>query len=690
VFGDVSGGIFEQGVGGAVTVLVAGAASLNQTPLDWLGNRDRIVSALRLAREQGIGLLCLPELCITGYGCEDAFYAEHVSETALDMLYEILPETRGLCVCLGLPLVHRNGLFNAACLVVDGAIAGFVVKQNLAGDGLHYEPRWFKPWPAGLRTWVTIRGERYPLGDWMFDLGGVLVGFEICEDAWVAKRPGAELALRGVDVIVNPSASHFAFGKARIRERFVVEGSRAFAVSYLYANLMGCESGRIVYDGGALIASGGELLGLGRRLSYHDVHVISANVDIAKTRLQRRASSSYRPALQAGDEDVVVIPWQWPGAVACQTPRAPVREAWGSSERARHEAFARVVALGLFDYMRKSRSKGFVLSLSGGADSSTCALLVHLMVHFGTQDLGLDGFKAKLSHVTGIAEALSLADLTRCLLTCVYQSTANSSSTTREAARELAHALGARFSEWDIDTMVKAYTGLVGQTIGRALDWQTDDLALQNVQARARGPAVWMLANVLGALLLTTSNRSEAAVGYATMDGDTCGGLSPIGGIDKAFVREWLIGMETEGLTGIPAFSVLALVNRQAPTAELRPAGQSQTDEADLMPYDVLVQIERAAIRDKASPLAVYDMLLAHPESARHTPAQWGQWITRFFRLWCQSQWKRERFAPAFHLDDQNLDPKTWCRFPILSGHYELELQALAVRMAEQAASSAH
>ncbi len=108
------------------------------------------------------------------------------------------------------------------------------------------------------------------------------------------------------------------------------------------------------------------------------------------------------------------------------------------------------------------------------------------------------------------------------------------------------------------------------------------------------------------------------------------------------------------------------------------------------MPYDVLVQVERAAIRDKASPLAVYDMLLAHPESARHTPAQWGQWITRFFRLWCQSQWKRERFAPAFHLDDQNLDPKTWCRFPILSGHYELELQALAARMAEQAASSAH
>src|SRR5205085_1442418 len=115
-----------------------------------------------------------------------------------------------------------------------------------------------------------------------------------------------------------------------------------------------------------------------------------------------------------------------------------------------------------------------------------------------------------------------------------------------------------------------------------------DDIALQNIQARVRSPGIWMLANIAGALLLTTSNRSEAAVGYATMDGDTSGGLSPVAGIDKAFLREWLAWMEVAGPLGTQPLPILGLVNRQQPTAELRPATEAQTDEKDLMPYPVL------------------------------------------------------------------------------------------------------
>ena len=115
--------------------------------------------------------------------------------------------------------------------------------------------------------------------------------------------------------------------------------------------------------------------------------------------------------------------------------------------------------------------------------------------------------------------------------------------------------------------------------IGRKLSWEKDDLALQNIQARVRSPGVWMLANVQGALLLATSNRSEASVGYATMDGDTSGGLSPLVAIDKAFIREWLVWMEKTGPTGITALPALAAVNAQEPTAELRPSEEGQTDE---------------------------------------------------------------------------------------------------------------
>jgi len=206
-------------------------------------------------------------------------------------------------------------------------------------------------------------------------------------------------------------------------------------------------------------------------------------------------------------------------------------------------------------------------------------------------------------------------------------------------------------------------------------------LALQNIQARARAPGIWLLANLRGALLLATSNRSEAAVGYATMDGDTCGGLSPIAGIDKAFLRHWLKWMETTGPSGVGPLPALAAVNVQQPTAELRPAQSKQTDEEDLMPYDLLDEIERAAIRDKLTPLEVYRTVAPqHPQLAAE---QLGAAIERFFLLWSRNQWKRERYAPSFHLDDENLDPKTWCRFPILSGGFQRELRQLRDYLAE-------
>jgi NAD+ synthase (glutamine-hydrolysing) len=159
------------------------------------------------------------------------------------------------------------------------------------------------------------------------------------------------------------------------------------------------------------------------------------------------------------------------------------------------------------------------------------------------------------------------------------------------------------------------------------------------------------------------------------MDGDTCGGLSPIAGIDKAFLRHWLRWLETDGNDDIAPVPALAAVNTQQPTAELRPAEAGQTDEDDLMPYPVLDAIERLAIRDKKSPAEVLTLITAtFPD---YSPETHKSWIVRFFRLWSRNQWKRERYAPSFHLDDENLDPKTWCRFPILSGGYQRELEDL-------------
>lgn len=656
-----------------------GAAVLNQTPLDWVGNRERIKLAIESARKQGVSVLCLPEMCLTGYGCEDAFHAPGTHEYAVRMLFELAPLTRGLIVSFGLPVLFNGGLFNAACLVADGKILGFVGKQNLAGDGIHYEPRWFKRWPDNVRGEVTLNGEKFPIGDLVFDCGGVRIGFEICEDAWAAERPGGQLAGQGVDLILNPSASHFAFGKHEVRKRFVIEGSRAFSVGYIYANLLGNEAGRAIYDGDAMIAAAGKLLAVGPRFSYADYHVTSAVIDLDTARLSRTRNAGFRPTLSGEMGATIAAPFDFPPLTPDRS--TPTQDTWESGPWIKEEEFTRAESLALFDYLRKSRSRGFVVSLSGGADSAAVSILSAWMITFALAEIGRDALLAKLAYIPGLADCQTPPDFVRELLTCVYQRTRNSGPVTLNAAKSVADGLGAEFLEFDVDAQVQGYIGMVAKGIGRELTWQQDDIALQNIQARTRSPSVWLLANIRGALLLSTSNRSEAAVGYATMDGDTSGGLSPIAGIDKAFLRRWLRWVETNGPGGVGPLPAVHPVNEQQPTAELRPSAAKQTDEDDLMPYELLDAVERASIRDKKSPWEI--LLLMRVEFPQYTLEQLVGWIERFFRLWCRNQWKRERYAPSFHLDDENLDPKTWCRFPILSGGYELELAEMRAKADE-------
>lgn len=658
--------------------LTVAAVALNQTPLAWEDNAAHIRQAITEAKRAGAQVVCLPELCVPGYGCEDAFHAEGVVAFSLEMVQKLARESKGIVVNFGVPLAVQGAVYNTVAVVINGALRGFVAKQHLAGDGIHYEPRWFKPWPRGVVSSVEVSGKTYPVGDIFFDVKGIRIGFEICEDAWVAERPGIFLAQHGVDIILNPSASHFAFGKHEIRKRFVTEGSRACGTAYVYANLLGCEAGRIIYDGDTLICSHGELIARGERFSYRDVCVTTGIIDIDRSRLLRRRTSSFRPRFDAGERCVVVKGFSLKPARGASVSRV---EPWEDSRSVKFEEFSRAVALGLFDYLRKSRSEGFVVSLSGGVDSSAASVLVALMAQAATKELGAAGLRKKLGYISWMPKAKSEKEIISKMLACVYQATRNSSKVTRQAALSLAKDIGADSFDLDIDPLVRGYTSLIEKELGMTLSWEKHDLPLQNIQARVRAPSVWLIANLRRALLLTTSNRSEAAVGYTTMDGDSSGGLSPLGGIDKAFLREWLRWMEKTGPAGLRSFSTLKFVNAQEPTAELRPLAKKQTDEGDLMPYEVLDVIERYAIRDKRMPVEVYDLLREH-FGVRFSTQQLAHWIHRFYTLWSVNQWKRERYAPSFHLDDENLDPKTWCRFPILSGGFTKELEELTKRVA--------
>jgi NAD+ synthase (glutamine-hydrolysing) len=178
-----------------------------------------------------------------------------------------------------------------------------------------------------------------------------------------------------------------------------------------------------------------------------------------------------------------------------------------------------------------------------------------------------------------------------------------------------------------------------------------------------------MLANLNNALLLNTSNRSEGDVGYTTMDGDSSGSISPIAGVDKSFIIHWLKWAEKN--LDRPG---LAPVNALQPSAELRPQDRTQTDEADLMPYSIILKIEKLAIKEKKSLLDIFLILNSELDLPKDILKEY---IKKFFRLWARNQWKRERLAPSFHLDEFNIDPKTWYRFPILSGGFAEELELL-------------
>jgi NAD+ synthase (glutamine-hydrolysing) len=305
------------------------------------------------------------------------------------------------------------------------------------------------------------------------------------------------------------------------------------------------------------------------------------------------------------------------------------------------------------------------------------------MISRGIKELGIPKFCEQVgipysSEGTYNPEAFT-AMIRRKLLTCVYQGTKNSSETTLTAARTVAADIGAAFHSIDIDALVTAYTSLVSVALQHEFNWEKDDIALQNIQARTRAPGVWMIANVQNKLLITTSNRSEAAVGYCTMDGDTAGSIAPIAGIDKTFLLSWLRHV-VNSQDPLYEFTKDGLwkILEQSPTAELRP-GENQTDEKDLMPYEILNFIEDRALLDRMPPQDVYLALRGKLEASGKTPdpATLYRYVEKFYLLWCRNQWKRERYALSFHVDDKNLDPRSWCRFPVLSGGYAVELREL-------------
>ena len=532
-------------------------------------------------------------------------------------------------VSLGLPIVVNNCIYNATAILHTGTSFNFILKKHLANDGNYYESRWFKSWDHNKLLSYKVDGVEHIVGDFIINAGGIKIGVEQCEESFIANRSESELSKNAVDIILNPSGSHFAFGKHQVRKNIVVDGSRAFGCSYIYSNLLGC-NGELIFDGDCFIAQSGDLLSVGKRFSYNDYELITSIIDIDKSRTHQLMNGSFR---QENTKYISNIDFNFKNVI-----KENYDNVLNKVKEIKFEEFSEAITLGLYDYMRKSHSNGYIVSLSGGADSAACACLVDLMAKKTKQQ-------------------------TKNILTTVYQATQNSSEQTKSAAKKLSNFINSVHYEWNINEINNNYIKIAEDSIGKKITWEENDIALQNIQARVRVPGILILSNINNQILLCTSNKSEAAVGYSSFGGDALGGIAPISGIDKPFILQWLNYLYKE-------CNYLGLENiiKQKPTAELRP-GNQQLDEEELAPYNVLNEIELAAIVDKKFPKDV--LLTIIEQFPKYTKDQLKEWTRKFFKLFIKNQWKRELMPPGFYLGADCMSPKSWLRLPVLCGNME-------------------
>ncbi|MGL4595062.1 MAG: NAD(+) synthase [Thermoguttaceae bacterium] len=654
-------------------------ASLNQTPLDWNRNSDNIRAAIEWVRSQNTMVLCLPELCISGVGCGLHFKRREIRDKALDLFFELLPEFKGMIGTLGLPLEYEGMLFNTVCLIVDGKPFGFQCKTNYLESDLQ-ELAWFRPWTRHRQSTIELNGETYKFGDMSFEFNlskskeepkTFHVAIEIGEPDWNRIVVPVAEERQKLDLLLHACASPFSFGKGARRLDYARKMTQEFNYIHAFANYVGNESGPKIYDGGSFIAEKGKIVAATPRFSYHDAQVTIATLDSADSTetVSEPSQISKTPQLTNSDS----VPKLAQNGVNSSTIDNTSECELAKINWNREEEFSRIVPLGMLDYLRKSEANCFALSLSGGADSTTLATLIHLGVYFALAELGTEGVMQYFAFLNKNGAKIdtqtpTVSALVQKLLVCFYQKTKNSGDVTQNAAQKVASELGAEFHEFDIDKIVCDYMEIVSKGLGERLDWKTHDVAMQNIQARARVPSAWLVANMRGALLLATGNRSESTVGYTTMDGDCAGCLAPIGGIDKAFLRHWLSWMETTGpqvtKTERLKMPFLSAVTKQSPTAELRPATDLQTDETDLMPYSILNRIEQLGIVQGKKSDDIHAILVT--EFPQFDASEISHWIHLLFQKWRQNQWKRSRLALSFDLDDETLSGDDWRRFPPL------------------------
>lgn len=652
--------------------------NLDQWAMEFEGNLQRIKLSIQQAKAQGAKLRVGPELEVTGYGCEDHFLEPDTCMHAWECLKDILQSdlTHGILCDIGMPVVYDGVCYNCRIFCYDSRILLIRPKLYLANDGNYRELRWFSAWkyPQQLQELQLPRNiasvttqSRVPFGDGYLSFNDTAIGVESCEELFTPLSPHIGLALRGVEIIVNGSGSHHQLRKLDKRLDLIRGATSKAGGVYIYANQQGCDGGRLYYDGCACVAVNGDIVAQGSQFSLRDVEVLTARVDLDAVTSYRGAISSLRE--QASQQ--CPLPSVQVDAELCEEndyfdsfPSLPIKVRYHAPE----EEIALGPACWLWDYLRRSGATGFLLPLSGGADSSSVAAIVGCMCQLVVSaisegDTQVQADAKRIGHYVGEEFPQDPKEFANRVLHTVYMGSENSSEDTRTRAERLARQIGASHTNLKIDAVVSALVFLFKSVTGRSLQYKvdggstTENLALQNVQARIRMVIAFMFASLMPwvrnksgfLLVLGSANVDESLRGYLTKYDCSSADLNPIGGISKTDLRKFLRwGAQNLG------FSTLAEIEAAPPTAELEPirADYSQLDEVDMgMTYEELSLYGRLRKIFMCGPVSMFKNL-CHYWEGKLTPSEVAVKVKDFFRYYSMNRHKMTTLTPSYHAEN--------------------------------------
>lgn len=614
-------------------MLRVASASLKLRVADPDYNKIEIMKAIDEAVKEGVRLLVTPELSITGYTCADLFFTKALQNSAKKALNEIIEYTIGknIAVVVGMPYAVYNKLFNCAFVVQEGRVRHIYPKTNIANYNEFYEDRWFDI-PAD-----RVCADEYECSiadDTIVDLGdGAILGVEICEDLWVVNPPSGRLAVNGANIIVNLSASDEYVSKAQYRRSLVANQSARCISAYIYAGASVYESTTdLVFSGATLIAENGAILAEGERFSRENVITI-ADVDYEKLNTLRQKNMSFHEEYEYLICDKYLIKNDLNDLKYRFVDPHPFVPADDEKRRERCKEIFSIQASGLAKRVEHVGSKGVVVGISGGLDS-TLALLVAV-------------------------EAMRLLGRANSDILGVTMPGFGTTDRTYHNAIDLMKSLGVEIKEISIkEACVQHFKDIEH-------DPAIKDITYENTQARERTQILFDIANKEGKLLVGTGDLSELAMGWCTYNGDHMSMYGVNASVPKTLVR-YLVQYAAD-VSDRAAADILYDVLDTPVSPELLPPDESgriaQKTEDNIGPYELhdfflyhFVRFGFTKEKIKALALRAFD--------GKYDDETVERWITVFFKRFFISQFKRSCIPDSPKVGSVSLSPRGDWRMP--------------------------